>query len=122
MRKQKSRAQTKRKQTLEQKKNGRKNTRKQKKTCRANVTPKQRREQNKKDKHQMRAERNGSTKHKRISQLAADDDDMLPYIDDAVRKAKRGYTGPKIQMIPPNTGAMFALYVIASSWQLNHSD
>ena len=36
----------------------------------------------------MRAERNGSTKRKRMSQLATDDDDMLSYIDDAVRKAK----------------------------------
>ena len=92
------------------------------KRSRANVTPKQRREQNKKDKHRMRAERNGSTKRKRMSQLATDDDDMSPYIDDAVKKAKRGYIGPKIQMIPPNTGPMFTLYVIASSWQLNHSE
>ena len=37
----------------------------------------------------MRAERNGSTKRKRMSQLVTDDDDMSPYIDDAVRKAKK---------------------------------
>ena len=37
----------------------------------------------------MRAERNGSTKRKRMSQLATDDDDLSPYIDDAVRKGKK---------------------------------
>ena len=45
--------------------------------------------QNEQDKHRKRAERNGSTKRKRMSQLATDDDNMLPYIDDAVRKAKK---------------------------------
>ena len=56
---------------------------------RANVTPKKRREQNKKDKHRMKDKRNGSTKRKRMSQLATDDDDMSPCIDDVVRKAKK---------------------------------
>ena len=92
------------------------------KRSRANLTPKQRKEQNKKDKHRMRAERNGSTKCKRMSQLATDDDDMLPYIDDVVRKPKKKVHRTKMQMIPPSTGPMFALYATASSWQLNHSE
>ena len=86
---QKSRAQPKRKQTLEQKKTGRENTKKRVKKSRANVTPKKRREQNEKDKHRMRDNRNGSTKRKRMSHLATDEDDLSPYIDDAVKQAKK---------------------------------
>ena len=71
---QKSRAQPKRKQTLEQKKTGGENTQKQVKRSRAAVAPEQRREKNKQDKHRKRAERNGSTKRKRMSQLATDED------------------------------------------------
>ena len=89
---QKSRGQPKRKQTLEQKKTGRENTQKRQKRSRSNVTPKKRREQNEKDKHRKRAERNGSTKRKRMSQLATDEDDLSPYIDDAVKQAKKEAT------------------------------
>ena len=56
---------------------------------RSALNPEQRKERNKKNKHRKRAERNGSTKRKRMSQLATDDDDLSPYIDDAVRKAKK---------------------------------
>ena len=73
---QKSRAQPKRKQTLEQRKTGRENTQKRVKRSRSNVTPKERREQNKKDKHRMRDKRNGSTKQKRMSQLATHEDGL----------------------------------------------
>ena len=86
---QKSRAQPKRKQTLEQKKTGGENTQKRQRKSRANVTPKKRREQTEKDKHRMRDKRNGNTKQKRMPQLATDEDDLSPYIDDAVKQAKK---------------------------------
>ena len=89
---QKSRAQPKRKQTLEQEKTGRQNTQKRVKRSRSNVTQKERREQNEKDKDQKREKTNGSTKRKRMSQLATDEDDLLPYIDDAVKQAKKEAT------------------------------
>ena len=86
---QKSSAQPKRKQTLEQKKTGRENTQKRQKRSMSNVIPKKRSEQTKKDKHRKRAKRNGSTNRKRMSQLATDEDDLSPYIDDAVKQAKK---------------------------------
>ena len=42
-----------------------------------------------KDKHRMRDKRNGSTKRKRLSEIATDDDDLSPYIKCAVRQAKK---------------------------------
>ena len=37
----------------------------------------------------MRDKRNGSTKRKRMSQLATDEGDLSPYIYDAVKQAKK---------------------------------
>ena len=64
-------------------------TREQVKMSRGNLSSDQQREQNKKDKHRKRDERDGSTKRKRLAEVAIDDNDLTPFIDDAVRQAKK---------------------------------
>ena len=56
---------------------------------RANLTQEKKREQNEKDKQRMRCGRDGSTKRKRLVEIAIDDDDLSPFIDDVVRQAKK---------------------------------
>ena len=80
---------SKRKQTIEQKELERESTGIRKRESRAKLTLKQRQEHNKKSKERMRGVRDGSTKRKRQAEIATDDDDLSPFIKEAVRQAKK---------------------------------